>query len=418
MMRRMTESARARWRTGVQMALAVALAVAAADFLRQTLPGRQWRSDFSHIYTAGQILQRGGDVYATNLREFNETAALGFHEILPFETNPPLLVRVLQPLAWFDVPSGFALYTVVQLLALAVVVGITISLVGRRLSAGAWALATGLFVCSVPVILHLWCAQVQLPLLALLMTGYALWRRQHDRTASAVWTLAGVLKFFPLVVAALPVLNRRDRRTLGWWSGWLAVWLVLPGPSLWKSYFTHGLPNLAAYSRPDLDNYSLPTFFTGLVTVLNAPTALRPWASLTGYATAGALVLWAWWRATGLNRDDDRAADRVLALLLTVAVLASPIAWTHYFVFLFFPLVLLAADARETTGAARGWRLALLAGAVWALNAARTDYVPADISLGAWLLRRAPLFVMLALAFYFGRRAAPSATPAPRPAGN
>ncbi len=415
MMRAMTRSARARWLTGLQLALALALVIAAADFLRQTLPGRQWRSDFSHIYSAGIILQQGGDVYATKLRDFNESAALGFLEILPHETNPPLLVRALQPLARFNVTTGFWIYTVAQVSALAIVLTVTISLLGPRLSAAAWCLATGLFVCSVPVILHLWCAQVQLPLLALIMAGYWLWRRNHDRTASALLTLAGALKFFPLVAAPLPVLSRRDWRTTGWWGGWLLLWLALPGVSLWRSYLTHGLPNLTAYSRPDLDNYSLPTFFTGLVTVLQAPPSLRPWASVAGYGLAGALVFWAWWQATGLRRDGAAEVDRVFALLLVVAVLASPIAWTHYFVFLFFPLAVLAIHAKETRSL---WRIMLLGGAWLAFNAARTDQVPADISVSAWLLRRAPLFVMLAFCAYFGRRATPSATPAPPPADN
>jgi hypothetical protein len=84
---------------------------------------------------------------------------------------------------------------------------------------------------------------------------------------------------------------------------------------------------------------------TGDLSFSEAPAAYAVWLALV--VTLAAFCAWQLARQAGAAKDEE--LPREMAVVLGVAVLASPIAWDHYWV-LFFPAFLSARAVRPAGG--------------------------------------------------------------------
>ncbi len=342
----------------------MALVVTAIRTISFFLPSRAHASDFSQAYVAALAWARGQDPYALKLDEFAITQGFAYTEIVPQAANPPLLLWILRPLALLTPARAFAVWVGIEVASLVVVFLVSYRLLGRQLSLPGWCLAIGLACCSMPMFTHFWFSQVQLSLLALVMVGVWALRSGRPWIACVLLALAAVLKLYPAPLVVTPALAARGRQR------WLLLagavlgamfWAVLPGVSAWVSFFRHGLPFLAEMASGRYYNFTTPSF---LPWVVAAPVSVG-------------LVGLAWWRTT---RQLDDAA---ICLLLVATVMCSMAAWTHYLVWMFYPLCVIAAQRK------RVWLVAL---AIVVFNAAGSRWLPAMAPLVMMALMYAHFF--------------------------
>jgi hypothetical protein len=398
--------------SAVKVGLGLALIVAAVRAVTFFLPTRINENDFSMAYLSGRVLADGGNPYRTDLVEYSHRLGLKFSDGTCPATNPPFLTWSWHWLAKLPVADAFAVIIALQAVSLIVVLWMTWWLLNDRLLPSAWCLAAGLTCCSLPVLDHFWFSQVQLPLLALLMTGFCLWRRSRPDLASAVLTLAGVLKLYPLAAAVWPFLAERGkRRWLAAVAGFaiVGVTLLLTGFDEWLWFVRIPLLGcLVGVSDGRYVSFTVSTLVgTGLSVLNHGSTSHLPplAASVLRSGASIAMLVFTWWQVWRLRPTDS--ADRVYAawsLVLLDCVLCSQVAWVHYLVFLIFPLALLAAQVRQALGARRVWLIGLLLFCLVAANVAGVAWygdVPGGLRR---LLNQLPTFAMILLYIEFARQ--------------
>lgn len=311
-------------------------------------------------------------------------------EIIPQATNPPLLLWLLRPLAQFPPAAAFWLFAGMELVSVALCFLVTYQLLGRQFSTGDWCLAGGIAFCSMPMFSHFWFSQFQLPLLAVVMVGAMAMRRGRPWLACVLFTLAAAVKLYPSPLALWPALAARGRQR---WTllGWTALcglgWTALPGWTLWDSFRRHGLPLVSTMGNGDFYNFTVPALVAGLG------------STSAGLALGLALICVAWWCCARRPPDSDSA----LCLLLVTAVICSIVAWVHYLVWLFYPLLVVATQARQAAGPRRVWLVALVLVALVVVNAAGSNPLAVTHRAAKLLNASLPLLVMGWLYVHFAR---------------
>ena len=99
------------------------------------------------------------------------------------------------------------------------------------------------------------------------------------------------------------------------------------------------------------------------------------------------------------HRDDT--ADRCFCLLLISSIVCSTVAWVHYLVFLVYPLLWVAAEAKATTGRKRARLAALIVMCLISVNLASQPLVTGDHPLLKTVVNAHPLLMMLLLWLHF-----------------
>lgn len=372
--------------------LGVGLFLVAARVVVAFLPHQTVDNDFALAYVEGHAARAGCDPYRTDLMLYNTRAGLPFTAVMGQATNPPLLLLGYRLLAALPPTPAFWFYVFLETASLLVIFVVAGALLQRQLLPAHWCLAAGLSACSLPMFHHYWFTQVQLLLLALILTGIYFWRQGSVVTGCGLLTLAGVLKLYPLAIAPLPILlaNREDRRrTILVWLVCLIFWAALPGLAAWASFLRHAAPYLRQFSGGQYLSFTIPSFVNGLC---GSQAAAPAWG------LAAATLVWAWMRCRQLE------FSAAVALLLVVTVLCSAVAWIHYLVFLIFPLLCLAAHTVEATGGRR-----LLLGALLLLNLAAVNLAgvapgPPIPALFRYLCANLPVLGMGLLCVHFSRR--------------
>lgn len=338
----------------------IGLVLAAISTIGGFLPRQMTDNDFAFAYVSGRILREGRDPYSANLMEYNSAEKLPFKAEMGQATNPPLLLWLYQALPLLRPATAFTLWVAIEVLSVWAIFLASWHLITQRWSAGAWILALGLTICSMPMFHHFWFSQVQLPILAVLMTGFWLWRRGHTTGACCLFILAGVSKLYALTSAPFPVLaaSGRSRRVLATRSlVFLVFWALLPGVQLWVSFFHNAAPYLSQFGNGRFASYTILSFVKGLLTApygSSPPILVARIASLLSPICVAALLLYTWSRCALLHEaSDPENANACFCLLLIATVLCSPVAWAHYLVFLIFPLLCIAAEAKAATGRTR-----------------------------------------------------------------
>jgi hypothetical protein len=359
----MTKARRESWTPILLFALASL--ILATYVLVPDLLGHGKTKDYILWYTTGQRVLHHAEIY-------QDGTCGGFSFIYT-----PFTAVLLSPLALFG-RTGMD----ILLVLLNIVSWLAAILLSERLSGpgtpGLWPRILPSLFCLAFIFDMFDLGQPNLLLLTLMLTGLWLMRAARPGLAGTVFALAAAIKAFPIAIFPY-LLWRRQWRVAGVMAVMIAVFLfIIPIPWLGWSGNLHEL-HLWSSSMADFSsgsgfgqrtaqnwswrNQSLFSVIHRLTRPLNADfmghEAHQPYTVnfiTLSYGQANAVVLAA---ATLLGaaflalmpRRRERTAESDAAewaILLTLIVIASPLAREYYFVWLLFPATVLArATARE-----------------------------------------------------------------------
>ncbi|MCW2764069.1 MAG: hypothetical protein JWO11_28 [Nocardioides sp.] len=305
---------------------------------------------------------------------------------LPF-TYPPFAAVVMVPLALLPAWLAAALWTGASVGALAAVVVVARRALGRPAPGWLVALLTGGALALEPVWRNLTFGQVNLFLMLAVLVDMV---RPERRWSGVLLGIAAGVKLTPLVFVVLLVLVGR-RTTAGRaalaFAGTVAVGFVaMPGSA--ATYWADGLVDADRVGPPALAHNQ--STYGALTRLLDGPPPTLLWLAVAGPISLAVLVVGAgWWRR----------GDRVLGTCLGALsmLLASPISWSHHWVWA-VPVALALWERSRCAGAA--WAALFVARpVVWPPNGQHREYgwSPPDHLVGnAYLLAALVLAVWAA----------------------
>ena len=240
---------------------------------------------------------------------------------LPF-TYPPFAAVVMVPMALLPAQLAAALWTGASVGALAAVIVGVRSMLDRPAPGWLVALVTGGALALEPVWQNLVFGQVNLLLMLAVLVDLL---RPERRWSGVLLGIAAGIKLTPLVFVVLLVLvGRRTAagRAALVFAGTVAVgFVVMPGQS--ATYWTDRLVDAGRVGPPALAHNQ--SVYGALTRFLDGPPPTLLWLALAGPLSLAVLVVGAgWWRR----------GDRVLGTCLgaVAMLLASPISWSHHWV--------------------------------------------------------------------------------------
>lgn len=300
-----------------RLVLVLGLAVAVGVFTATVPLLRDWFDLRVYYGAVDTWVHHGGSIY-----DYREPGtSYGF-------TYPPFAALGMLPMALIGLRTAIAVGLLLNVLALALVVGI---LVGPRLRRYGWfgfALTACLLALFEPVRDTFSFGQVNLVLLALVLSDAWLLARGRGGPAGVGIGLAAAVKLTPALFIALLLLGRR-RRAAGVATAVAAAATALAAwvePDASRFYWTDALWDTTRIGRASyVSNQSLQ----GVLARLVAPEE----PSRAVWAAAALLVLCVWaWRTSWALADEDWTA--AFALTGLAACLVSPITWVHHLVWL------------------------------------------------------------------------------------
>jgi hypothetical protein len=137
---------------------------------------------------------------------------------------------------------------------------------------------------------------------------------------------------------------------------------------------------------------------------LFAPHSVELISRAIGSLLSIAMLSYTWLNCgRALRQPSSLVADSCFSLLLIGALVCSVTAWTHYLVFLIYPLLLIAAQIRIVSRGKRVWLTILLVSSLFIINTARSDRLSPDDGMVTFLVGQAPLLLLLVLYVHFTR---------------
>ena len=306
-------------------------------------------SDFAAYYSAGQVILAGepGQLYQSERKWF---------------TNLPVVAVFVAPLAALEYEDAWSLFWWLQVASFGASFGLLLWGVRRHLpplTAGGALLAGAVFVCFAPVLRRCLVQGQTTPMMLLWVTGvWLLCRAGRPRVAGLLLGLVCLIKIPPLIWVGLFALRRRLElagvAVAVVAAGVLASWLIF-GSDVLGQYAERVIWSNVGRSHAAFNNRSLDGAFNRMLTdrsLLDWDPRPRPLAGTLAVAGAGLGLAGllaarggrklAWPREA--PRDDDPRTGSIeleLALGAALMVLAFPIVWVHYYLFLALPMALL-----------------------------------------------------------------------------
>ncbi|MEU9733929.1 glycosyltransferase 87 family protein [Streptomyces sp. NPDC048002] len=258
-------------------------------------------------------------------------------------TYPPFAAVAMLPMALLNLPAAVAVALLLNLAALGVVLRV---LAGRDLRRYGW-FGGALAVCALALFEPLRdtfsFGQVNLVLLALVLTDAWLLATGRERRAGIGIGLAAAVKLTPAVFIGLLLLAGRRRAAgvataVAVGATALAAWVA---PDASRYYWTTALWDTTRVGRLDyVSNQSLQ----GVLARLGEPER-----ALWALAVLLVLGVWAWRTSRAVAAGEWIAA---FALTGLVACLISPITWVHHLVWLLPAFAVLARAGRPRVAGA------------------------------------------------------------------
>ncbi|SFE37779.1 glycosyltransferase 87 family protein [Streptomyces mirabilis] len=327
-------------------------------------------------------------------------------------TYPPFAAVTMLPMSLIGLRTAIAVSVVLNLAALAVVVWILVGPALRRYGWYGYALAACLLTLLEPVRDTFSFGQVNLLLLALVLSDAWLLSTGRGRRAGVGIGLAAAIKLTPALFIGLLLLGRRWRAAgvataVAAAATGLAAWAAPDASRFYWSealWDTHRIGRLAYVSNQSLQ---------GVLARLAAPG--EPSRAVWAATALLFLCVWAWRTSWALADEDWTAA---FALTGLAACLLSPITWVHHLVWLLPSFAVLLHRHRARVAAALYAVLCSSVVWLWFDDSSGLDgflgsntYTWITLGLLLWLpagqsrVARTPL-----------RRRARATPPAPRPA--
>ncbi|MFF2510626.1 glycosyltransferase 87 family protein [Streptomyces sp. NPDC058086] len=261
-------------------------------------------------------------------------------------TYPPFAALTMLPMALIGLRTAIAVSVVLNLAALAVVVWILVGPALRRYGWYGCALAACLLALLEPVRDTFSFGQVNLLLLALVLSDAWLLSTGRGRRAGVGIGLAAAIKLTPALFIGLLLLGRRWRAAgvataVAAAATGLAAWAA---PDASRFYWSEALWDTNRIGRlAYVSNQSVQ----GVLARLAAPGE----PSRAVWAAAALLILCVWaWRTSWALADEDWTA--AFALTGLAACLLSPITWVHHLVWLLPSFAVLLHRHRARVAAA------------------------------------------------------------------
>ncbi|MFF4728080.1 glycosyltransferase 87 family protein [Streptomyces mirabilis] len=327
-------------------------------------------------------------------------------------TYPPFAAVTMLPMSLIGLRTAIAVSVVLNLAALAVVVWILVGPALRRYGWYGYALAACLLTLLEPVRDTFSFGQVNLLLLALVLSDAWLLSTGRGRRAGVGIGLAAAIKLTPALFIGLLLLGRRWRAAgvataVAAAATGLAAWAA---PDASRFYWSEALWDTNRIGRlAYVSNQSLQ----GVLARLAAPG--EPSRAVWAATALLFLCVWAWRTSWALADEDWTAA---FALTGLAACLLSPITWVHHLVWLLPSFAVLLHRHRARVAAALYAVLCSSVVWLWFDDSSGLDgflgsntYTWITLGLLLWLpagqsrVARTPL-----------RRRARATPPAPRPA--
>ncbi|VTS01086.1 membrane protein : Putative conserved integral membrane protein OS=Planctomyces maris DSM 8797 GN=PM8797T_17824 PE=4 SV=1: DUF2029 [Gemmata massiliana] len=304
---------------------------------RPSEPGR----DFSQEWLSARNFWTGAPVYSPQRDAMLRHSGLDtpyFEAEMKWNAHPPVAVLVALPFGLItDYAAAHLVWNCVTFFLFVLGFVLLARELGIDVRGGAafWALA--LIVSWNAIHQHLFQGQLGFLIAFLLIVGWIADHRGHQTAAGIAVGIAAAMKVFPgLVLVYFVAAGRWRAVAVALLTGVLlhAVALALFGPAAFETYVRDVLPSLGRFQDSWL-NVSFTGYWRRIGFALGAPAV--------GVAVAVACRLLAivaiWWVGRSAVGADDRG--RAFALAVVGMLLASPIAWTHYFVLLVIPLLFL-----------------------------------------------------------------------------
>jgi len=342
--------------------------------------------DFSPYYVAGQLLANGRaqelipqpaeGMFTTSAKPFLDTFHQHFFPDSPVATGwiyPAAYAWLFRPFANMDFSAAARLWLAVNILLSCAAIALVVWArpwrgdPRYRVWHVAWIVFLGLT--FQPILDNLWHGNISALILFCFCLCYLLLRSGRPGLAGFVLGLIVPLKITPALFILYFIWRRNWRAVIGSIAGSLVIIVIT-----WFTVGTNGLLGYAGTILAQLqaggvaafNNQSVAGFLMHALTqgdVNGWETISVPlWVTLARYVLLLALVgavVWAMRRRPEKLGKPVLAEDLDLSLLIGVMLLASPITWYHYYVWLFVPLVIVFDHL--LTGAANRRRMILFA---------------------------------------------------------
>lgn len=304
------------------------------------------RIDFTHYYVSAQYLNEGLNPYRTSLTpRFHE---LGFAEDIriPYGANPPLLIRLMSPLALLPPSAAFTGWFLLQAVSLVGLLWTIRRILGPQVSRAQYVAMMAVFVNGTAIASHFSYSQVQLLVAWGIATALLLHLSGRTKSAVALITLAASFKIYPAVLIPWFMFSKlRGRQDfferLAVSSVVLFAALAIVGIDGWRSFIQDGLPTIQMSVVGSWTNYSIPSFASASTSLLTEGTGPPVWSAAVGKLLAVLTITAVYLR---ISRGDLK--PQVAVSLLTLATMASSlVCWSHYFVLAALPAAVLVAES-------------------------------------------------------------------------
>jgi hypothetical protein len=386
--------------TALQLTTALLIAFAIAFFVYygvSTINDPVFSIDFLPYHVAARLLAAGNVQALTDFAEAGGFLANAgpflddFHRYF-FADSPvgtrwiylPAYIWIFHPLAGLEFHVAAHVWLAVNIALALLCVGLLWSARpwrgDPRLSGWRFAWIAFMGLAFQPVLDNMWHGNISALIFVCFCLSYWLLRRDRPFLAGLALGLIVPLKFYPglfvlyfawrrnwLFVAGTAissvVIFVLSLFTVGW-AGNLAYFQMI-----WAELQSGGIP---AFNNQSIDGFLLHAFTQGDVNGwlnMSVPVSLTI-ARLALVLVLIAAVAWALRRRPEGTADATSAQDLDLALVISVMLLASPITWYHYYIWLLFPLIVMfdvfasaaAANTRRVVWLAIGYGLVVVQG--------------------------------------------------------
>jgi hypothetical protein len=167
------------------------LAIIHLTSLAKSVQYKSFPCDFCSFYSSDLALRAGLDPYTADLPAIERT--LGTQSQIPHATEPPTQLMLFAPFTYFSLPSGFWVWTALNVLALAASLGL---LLGPRsgLNYRTALMLIALTILYPPVSRHFVCSQNKLFTLLTLVLMMRCMEDGYDGSAGLLLALAGLTR--------------------------------------------------------------------------------------------------------------------------------------------------------------------------------------------------------------------------------
>ncbi|GAA5152984.1 glycosyltransferase 87 family protein [Amycolatopsis dongchuanensis] len=324
-----------------------------------------WRLGVDNaVYRAGALTLLHGDP----LYDSSTLAPEPWWALLPF-TYPPTAALLFVPMAVVPTQVAWGVLTAISVLAMALVIRVAIgSLPKPAAGVPRWwsspARATLVFSVLMlglePVWRTMFLGQINLILMALVVVDVLVVTARGGRGGGVMVGIAAAVKLTPLIfVVHLFLTGKRAdaARALATFLGLqLLMLLLIPGDTI--RYWTKTISDTGRIG---------PVHWAGnqsLNGLMNRVTDLAPWASKAAIGISALLAIPAIWLMLRFHRRGQALAALLVSAFF--ALLASPISWSHHWVWA-VPLIVLLISRLPQTSPGTAWRRWFGTGAVIAV---------------------------------------------------